>query len=99
MPKTSAYPRLRVYIKRGKKGQVWTSYAYDMRGTGQPDIPLGNNYAAALLRWQEITEQAPREAGTIEEALKAWERDVLPSHKPETRRDYTKSLRMIRPVF
>jgi hypothetical protein len=38
MPKTSKYPKLRVYVKRGRAGQVWTSYAYDMRGTGEPDI-------------------------------------------------------------
>lgn len=99
MPKRSKYPRLRVYVKRGKAGQVWTSYAYDMRGTGKPDIALGSDYAAALLRWHELHEQAPKEAGTIEEALKAWEAEVLPHHKPETRRDYTKSLRMLRPVF
>lgn len=33
MPKRSKHPRLRVHVKRGKAGQVWTSYWFDNRGT------------------------------------------------------------------
>ena len=47
MPKRSKHPRLRVHIKRGKAGQVWTSYWFDNRGTGQPDVPLRTDYDAA----------------------------------------------------
>jgi hypothetical protein len=43
MPKPSKHPKLRVSVKRGKAGQVWISYWYDMRGTGKPDMPLGND--------------------------------------------------------
>ena len=38
MPKISEFPRFRTYVKHGKAGQSWTSYGYDMRGTGRPDI-------------------------------------------------------------
>ena len=77
MPKRSKHPRLRVHIKRGKAGQVWTSYWFDNRGTGQPDVPLGTDYDAALLRWAELRQGALRITGTVEEALRRYERDVL----------------------
>lgn len=35
MPKTSKYPKLRTSVKRGKAGQAWVSYWYDMRGSGK----------------------------------------------------------------
>ena len=79
MPKKTKHPRLRTYIKRGKSGQAWVSYAYDMRGTGQRDIPLGTDYDAAVAKWDELHHQKNRVAGTIEEAFARYERDVLPN--------------------
>jgi hypothetical protein len=100
MPKKSKYPKLRVYVKRGRAGQVWTSYAYDMRGTGKPDVPLGTDLDEAIRKWDEIHNRAPRIAGTVEEAFARWERDVLPAYtSEETKRGYTKHLRTLRPVF
>lgn len=99
MPKKTKHPRLRTYIKRGKSGQAWVSYAYDMRGTGQRDIPLGTDYDAAVAKWDELHHQKNRVTGTIEEAFVRYERDLLPNLKPETRRGYTKHLKRIRPVF
>jgi integrase len=100
MPKTSKYPKLRVYVKRGRAGQVWKSWAYDMRGTGKPDIPLGNDYDEALRRYHEIHHEAPRRAGTIEEAFGRWELEVLPTYGSKVTRDgYAKNLRQLRPVF
>lgn len=99
MPKTSKYPKLRTHIKRGKAGQVWTSYWYDMRGTGKPDIPLGSDYQEALKKWDEVHNDRPRIAGTLEEAFRKWEQEELPGHKEETRKGYTRHLAKIRPVF
>lgn len=103
MPKVSKHPKLRVSVKRGKAGQVWTSYWYDMRGTGKPDVPLGTDHAAALRKWAELHLDAPRMAGTLEEAFRAWEHaaDGLEATKlaAETRRGYAKCLRALRPVF
>jgi hypothetical protein len=100
MPKTSKYPKLRVYVKRGRAGQVWTSYAYDMRGKGEPDIPLGTDRDEAIRRWDEIHNRAPRLAGTIEEAFSRWELEVLPGYGSRVTRDgYAKNLRHLRPVF
>ena len=105
MPKKSKYPKLRVYVKRGRDGQVWTSYAYDMRGTGKPDIALGSDREAALRRWAELHLDAPRIAGTLEEAFRAWEErgleiraDGQPRSK-ETISGYRKCLRAIREPF
>lgn len=103
MPKTSKHPKLRVSVKRGKAGQVWTSYWYDMRGTGKPDVPLGTDHAAALRKWAELHLDAPRLAGTLEEAFRAWEQAAdgleAPRLSAETKRGYTKCLRALRPVF
>jgi hypothetical protein len=100
MPKTSKYPKLRVCVKRGRAGQVWTSYWYDKRGTGEPDIPLGTDLGEAIRRWDELHNRAPRLAGTIEEAFARWELEVLPNYgSAETRRGYAKNLRQLRPVF
>lgn len=100
MPKTSKHPKLRKSVKHGKAGQVWVSWWYDNRGTGKPDVPLGTDYATALQRWAELHLDAPRIAGTIEEAFRAWERDALPAYaNAETRRGYAKALRAMRDVF
>lgn len=100
MPKSSKHPRLRVHIKRGKAGQVWTSYWYDMRGTGEPDVALGTDRDAALKRWDELHNLKPRIAGTLEEAFLAWERAVLPGYKSdETRKGYARNLKRLRPAF
>jgi len=100
MPKVSKHPRFRVHVKRGKAGQVWTSYWYDMRGTGEPDVALGNDREAALKQWDELHNLKPRIAGTIEEAFTAWEKDVLPVYaSAETRKGYTRDLKRIRPIF
>jgi integrase len=105
MPKKSKYPKLRVYVKRGREGQVWTSYAYDMRGTGKPDIALGRDRTEALRRWAELHLDAPRVSGTLEEAFRAWEArgieirsDGEPRSK-ETISGYRKCLRAIREPF
>ncbi len=103
MPKKSKHPKFRTSIKRGRAGQVWTSHWYDMRGSGEADIPLGSDYDEALRRWAEIHFDAPRIAGTLEEAFRAWEKapDGLlgPRIGPETRKGYIKCLRMLRPPF
>jgi integrase len=100
MPKISKHPKLRVHVKRGKSGQVWTSYSYDMRGTGEKDIPLGRDLAAALKKWDELHNERPRTAGTLEEAFRRWESEVLPNYESdETRKGYAKNLRKIRPVM
>jgi integrase len=105
MPKVSKYPKLRVSVKRGRAGQVWTSYWYDNRGTGKPDQALGTDRDEALRRWAEIHLDAPRIAGTLEEAFRAWEERGLlirPDGRPrsaETVLGYRKCLRMIRGPF
>lgn len=99
MPKKSKHPRLRVSVKRGKNGQVWRSWWYDMRGTGQPDVPLGNDYQVALAKWAELAAGGLRITGTIEEAFARWEVEMLPTLKEATRKDYARCLTMLRPVF
>jgi integrase len=99
MPKKTKYPKLRTHVKKGANGQRWVSFWFDMRGTGEKDIPLGTDYAKALEKWDELYHKKKRIAGTLEEAFTAWERDELPTRQKETARGYAKSLKIIRPVF
>lgn len=100
MPRKSKFPRLRVHVRKGRGGQVWTYYFYDMRPDGKPDVPLGNDYEAALAKWDELHNRKPRIAGTIIEAMEAWERDVLPAYtSDETRKGYTRQLGRIKGPF
>jgi hypothetical protein len=98
MPKKTAYPRLRVHVRKGAKGQIWPSYWYD--GRPGPDIPLGNDYQEALKRWSELHERKPRISGTLLEAMESWEKEALPSYSnTETRKSYARQLQNIKPVF
>ncbi len=54
MPKITEFPRLRTHVRKGRNGEVWTSYYYDMRGTGNKDIPLGTCKETALKAWERI---------------------------------------------
>lgn len=96
---TGQHPRLRSHTRRRKSGKVVTYYVYDRRPEGLPDIALGRDYDQALKRWHELHEHAPRIAGTLQEAFEAWQRDVLPNHKPVTRRGYALNLKRLAPVF
>lgn len=100
MPKLTKYPRLRVHVRKGKAGQVWQNYYYDMRPEGKPDVPLGNDHAEAVKRWTELHLNKPRIAGTLQEAFSRWRDEVLPKYASEvTRKGYRNSLKMIEPVF
>lgn len=100
---TGKHPRLRSHARKRKSGQVVVYYFYDMRPDGEPDIPLGTDFAEAVIKWDEIHNRKPRLVGTLEEAFAAWEIDedegLLSYTNAETRRGYAKSLRMMRPTF
>ena len=100
MPKRTKYPKLRSHSWRTAGGEVRTAYYYDQRGTGEPDIPLGTDYAQAVAKWRHLALAAPLEAGTLKPAFDQWERDALPAYtSATTRRDYALCLTQLRPVF
>lgn len=97
---TKKHARLRHHARKRTSGKVVIYYFYDMRGTGEPDVPLGSDYAEAIKKWDELHNRKPRIAGTIEEAFAEWEKEKLPKYKNKGTRDiYTRNLRHIRPVF
>lgn len=59
MPKTSAYPGLRVHRWTDKKGVVREAYYLDRRSVGQPDVPLGPDRDVALTKWQAAKDGLP----------------------------------------
>jgi hypothetical protein len=99
MPKITKHPRLRSLKRTAKSGKVTVYYAYDMRPEGKKDIPLGKDWATALAKWDELHNKKPRIKGTIEEAFALFEEQKLPEYKGETRQQYIKGLRWLRPVF
>lgn len=100
---TNAYPNLRSHSRKRKNGKVVTYYFFDRRASGEKDIPLGRDYDQAIKKWKEVHHDAPRVAGTIEQAFQAWEKDVqsgLPSYSnKETQRGYRNQLARFRPLF
>lgn len=100
MPKVTKYPRLRTKVYRGKGGQAYVYYVYDMRPEGKPDVRLGKDHAKAIEQWEQLHHKRPLTAGRLEEAFARFEDQVLPTYESaETRRGYTKNLRALRPVF
>lgn len=100
MPKLTKYPRLRTKVYKGRGGQAYVYFVFDMRPEGKKDIRLGKDYAAAVQQWHQLRNHIPLTIGRLEEAFARWERDELPSYdNAETRRGYAKSLRFLRPVF
>lgn len=96
MPKKTAHPRLRVHVRKGKGGQVWSSWYYDRRPDGLPDEPLGNDYAEAVKKWDELHNLKPRIAGTLREAFDRWIKEVLPTYESEeTRKGYGRNAKTI----
>lgn len=100
MPKKNKYPRLHTRTKKGKAGQVYTYYTYDMRPEGKPDINLGSDRLAAIEKWQELQGQAVNIRGRLQEAFTRWREQELPAYdSPVTRRNYALHLKRLEPVF
>lgn len=93
MPKITKHPRLRTKVYKGKGGQAYVYYVYDMRPEGKPDIRLGSDYAEAIAQWDELHHKKPRTVGRLQEAFNRWREELLPRYESaETRRGYTKNL-------
>lgn len=100
MAKITKYPRLRTKVYRGKGGQAYVYYVYDMRPDGKPDVRLGKDYDRAIEQWEQLHNKLPQTIGRIEEAFARFEEKVLPEYdSAETRKGYAKNLRALRPVF
>jgi hypothetical protein len=100
MPKITKYPRLRTKVYKGKGGQAYVYYVYDMRAEGEPDIRLGKDYAEAVKKWDEIHNHKPRIIGRLQEAFDRWRAKELPNYaSAETRKGYGKNLGKLEPVF
>ena len=98
--KKSKYPRFRSVTRRGKSGQVWTYFRFDMRSQGRPDVQLGKDYGEAIKKWGKLYNHEPLVFGTVQEAIDRWrERDLVNYQNAETRRGYEKQLRKVEAVF
>lgn len=86
-------PRMRL-----RKGR----YYYDTQKKPRREIPLGKDYAAALVKWAELEGNALLPSNTQPTFGMAWERykrDVLPSKAPRTQSDNLKEADNLLAVF
>lgn len=98
--KKSKHPRFRSVTRKGRGGQVWTYFRFDMRSEGQPDIQLGKDYSEAIRRWEKLYNNEPLAVGTVQQAIDRWRKNELINYQNvETRRGYEKQLRKIETVF
>jgi len=96
MPKLSKYPRLRSHVRKGKGGQRYVYFFYDMRQEGVPDIPLGKDHSEAISRWEELHLKKPRIRGRLTEAIGQWIVAELPNYtNSETRRNYLRQIKRV----
>lgn len=100
MPKATKYPRLRTKVYRGKGGQAYVYFSYDMRPDGGKDVRLGTDYAKAVEQWELLHNKKPLTIGRLQEAFDRWVERELPKYESaETRKGYTKNLRTMAPVI
>jgi len=98
--KKSKYPRFRSVTRKGRGGQVWVYYRYDMRPEGKPDIQLGTDYAAAIQQWEKLHNHLPLTLGRLQEAFDRWRERELPKYEnSDTRKSYAKQLKNIEEPF
>jgi hypothetical protein len=100
MPKVSKYPRLRTKTYKGKSGQAYAYYVYDMRPEGKADIRLGKDFAEAVRQWDDLHNKRPTTIGRLQEAFTRWRERELPQYTSAvTRRCYKLNLARLEPVF
>jgi len=63
-------------------------------------VPLGKDYASAILQWERIAHHLPASQGRIAEAIDRFVEKELPKYtSKETVKGYKKNLRQLEPVF
>ena len=86
-------PRLRI-----RKGR----YYYDTQGKPRREIPLGADYATALVKWAELEGNALLPANTYPTfgmAATRYKKDVFPTKAPRTQKDNESELEQLLKVF
>lgn len=86
-------PRMRI-----RKGR----YYYDTQGKPRREIPLGGDYAVALVKWAEFEGTGLTAAVTQPSFAMAWvryRRDVLPAKAPRTQTDNLNEIEHLLKVF
>lgn len=78
-------PRLRARVKAG--GRLW--YYYDAGGKPRKEIPLGQDYTAAIRKWAELEgDQIPAtKAVTFKDVADRYIKDIIPTKAARTQRD------------
>lgn len=96
-------PRMLRRTKWMKGGKVWVSYYYNGRDKNgeRKEFPLGPDLAKALQLWAKLEgeTQLPAFPGTMAEVFNRYEREIVPTKKPETRRNNKYQLQRLRVAF
>lgn len=104
-PKSSAKdlpPRMLRRKKVLASGKVWIGYYYNGRDENgrRKEIPLGPDLNDAKRKWAELEGKTPPiDAGLMRYIFDRYERNVIPTKAPRTRKDNIAELKMLRKVF
>jgi integrase len=104
-PKTAAQdlpPRMLRRVKVLKSGKEWVGYYYNGRDDDgrRKEIPLGGDLVAAKIKWAELECQpTPSDVSSMRTLFDRYERDVMPTKAPRTRKDNAVELANLRLVF
>lgn len=103
-PKSTAKdlpPRMLRRTKTLVSGKVWVAYYYNGRKDGKRvEIPLGPDLNEAKRKWAELEcISAPVETGLMGHIFDRYEREVMPSKAPRTRKDNLAEMKNLRIAF
>ncbi|PXX53265.1 Phage integrase family protein [Pseudomonas sp. LAMO17WK12:I10] len=95
-------PRMVRRIRKGKSGQIWTSYYYNGRDINgkRKEIPLGTDLDQAKVEWARLERKAPPKPNHLMSyVFDRYEREIIPGKSIRTQSDNHKELKQLRKAF
>lgn len=95
-------PRMLRRIRKGKAGQIWTSYYYSGRDAAgnRKEIPLGADLDQAKVEWARLERKAPLKPNHLMGyVFDRYEKEIIPGKSIRTQSDNYKELKQLRKAF
>ena len=89
-------------IRKGKAGQIWTSYYYSGRDAAgnRKEIPLGADLDQAKVEWARLERKAPLKPNHLMGyVFDRYEKEIIPGKSLRTQSDNYKELKQLRKAF
>ncbi|MGA3825376.1 tyrosine-type recombinase/integrase [Pseudomonas chlororaphis] len=95
-------PRMVRRIRKGKNGQIWTSYYYNGRDAigNRKEIPLGTDLDQAKVEWARLEcTTPPKPNHLMSYVFDRYEKEIIPGKSIRTQSDNRKELKQLRKAF